>query len=118
MGVDVSSILAFGTDDQEQGKKIVELLGQKDKNDDALQYYITGDIDESHIKNLTPEQKEIVNDFMGFELWKNMYSGDFEGFGIEDSPNTMSEEDKKPVIDLFKKYNLGEPSWVSFSHWW
>lgn len=118
MGVDVSSVMAFGTNDEDIGDVITKLLGQKDKNDDALQYYITGDIDESHIEELTPEHQEIVKDFMGFELWENMYSSEFEGFGIEGNPNTMSEEDKNSVAKLFKKYNLGEPGWVSFSHWW
>ena len=118
MGVDVSSILAFGTEDEEVGKKITELLSSTDENDEPIQYYISGDIGEEHIKDLTPEQQEIVNDFLGFELWENCYDGSFEGFGIEASPNNFSEEDKKPIVELFNKYNLGEPSWVSFSHWW
>jgi len=118
MGVDVTAIMAFGTANEGKGQMIIELLNQEDKNGDRLKYYLTGDIPEAHIKDLTPEQQQIVNDFMGFELWENSYSGDFEGFGVEDNPNTQTEEDKKSTIDLFKKYNLGEPEWVSFSHWW
>ncbi len=118
MGVDVSSIMAFGTEDESSGEVIAKLLGQEDKNGDTLQYYITGDIPEIHIKDLTPEQQEIVNDFMGFELWENMYNGDFEGFGVQVKPNSLSDEEKNEVIELFKKYNLDEPEWVAFSHWW
>lgn len=117
MGVDVSSIMAFGTDNEKIGEKIVSILRQEDKNGESLKYYITGDIEESD-GSLTPEQQEIVKDFDGFELWENCYSDAFEGFGIEDSPNSITDEDKSDTIALFKKYNLGEPEWVSFSHWW
>lgn len=118
MGVDVSSILAFGTEDESAGKKIQELLSSENKEGDPIHYYITGDLEEEGIKDLTKEQQEIVNDFLGFELWENMYDGSFEGFGVEASPNNFSDEDKKPIVELFNKYGLGEPEWVSFSHWW
>lgn len=118
MGVDVSSILAFGTEDEGAGQKIMELLSSEDKSGEPIKYYITGDIDLEHSKDLTAEQEKIVNDFMGYELWENHYSGDFEGFGLEASPNDFTDEQKKEVQALFDKYNLGEASWVSFSHWW
>lgn len=118
MGVDVSSILAFGTEDEEAGKKITELLSPENKEGDPIKYFLTGDLEEEGIKDLPKDQQELINDFMGYELWENCYSGDFEGFGIEASPNDLTNEQKAEVVALFNKYNLGEPSWVSFSHWW
>ena len=115
MGVDVSSIMAFGTDDERIGSKLLEILRSEDDEGntiiDCVNEYCGDD-------GFTPSQINVIDDFRGFELWNNSYDGSFEGFGIQADPNTIGSDQIEKTTQLFKKYDLGEPGWVSFSHWW
>lgn len=105
MGVDYTAHMMFGTTEE---VKIPDFLYEP--FGEAYPALSEDDLNSEYYP-LTDEQKEIGRDFIGFRLYLNGYSSDFDGFGIEGKPG---EVDEQKVRDLFAKYGFGEPDWVCF----
>lgn len=113
MGVDTTAVMAYGTEDASVLDKLSMLT--QETSEGPLYYFTDGTLDASKVNDLTDEQRAVIEEFQGFTVWFDQWNDEFEGFGIDGRPNSV---DETRVEELFKKYELGEPDWVSFVHYW
>lgn len=113
MGVDTKAIVAFGTQEDVTDKLPKEYTAITDK--DQLKYYTCKDYRIEDQSDLSDKEKEIVCEFMDFNMWHDEWSDSFEGFGVDGLPGEVDED---RVREIFKKYDLGEPKWIKFVHYY
>lgn len=113
MGIDYKSVTIFGTIEEFDENILPDVVRNYFEEVDRIIYK---DASEDYASN--DEEKKILKEFIGFSLYRNSYSLEFEGAGIEVNPNKLDKNKVSNIKKLFKKYKLGTPKIVSFVHTW